>query len=243
MAILQRILLKLLKFVTYFMLKLFTPVLAVALFLGIASCRSNKEELVTKGNEYFPLKTGIIRLYQIDSFIYDNYTGETDTLSNSLREEVKGYFVDNAGDTTFKVELSAYNTIRSKWEVQQTFTRKITGNYAIENIFNNPEVKLLFPINTYKTKGSSYIWNLNMFNNNEPANVKYTAVFTTFFNGYNSYNDCVNVNLQKQQLGVIHNVREEVYAKNIGLVYRHIDKSDSLTQNTRGGYEVFVRLK
>ena len=75
------------------MLKLFNFVLLAALILGINSCRTNKEELVLKGGEYFPLKTGIIRLYQIDSFIYDNYTGETDTFSNSLREEVKDFLL------------------------------------------------------------------------------------------------------------------------------------------------------
>ena len=95
----------------------------------------------------------------------------------------------------YRVELSAYSTFKSKWEVQQTFTRKITGNYAIENIYNIQEVKLLFPISKYKTKGSTYGWNLNMLNNDEAANVKYVSVFTTYFNGFNSYNDCVNVSL------------------------------------------------
>lgn len=224
------------------MQKLFSPVLAILLILSICACRSNKEELVLKGNEYFPLKIGVIRLYQIDSFIYDNYTGEVDTFQRTYREEIKSYFLDNAGDTNYHVELSFYNTVRVKWDVQQSYMRKISGNYAVENIYNHPEVKLLFPISKYKTKGSSYVWNLNMFNNGEGANVKYTNVFTSFDNGKRAFNDCVKVELQKPEMGVINNVYEEVYAKNVGLVYRHIDRSDYLTQGKRGGYEIFVRL-
>ncbi len=225
------------------MQKLSIPALVILLILGVSSCRTNKEELVLKGNEYFPLKTGVIRLYHIDSFLYDNYTGDIDTISNDLREEITDYYLDNAGDTIYRVQLSYYSLSRGKWEVQQSYSRKVSGNYAIENIYNKPEVKMLFPISKYKTKGSSYIWNLNMFNNGESAVVKYIAVSTAYFNGINSYNDCVSIGLQKPQTGAINDVREEVYAKNIGLVYRHIDQSDYLTLGKRGGFEVFVRLK
>ncbi|MDI1234844.1 MAG: hypothetical protein PSX81_11220 [bacterium] len=224
------------------MQKLFSPVLALLLLLSIGACRSNKEELVLKGNEYFPLKMGVIRLYQIDSFLYDNYTGDIDTFSKVYREEIKDFYIDNAGDTNYVVNLSYYNIFRVKWEVQQSYSRKITGNYALENIYNHTQVKLLFPISKYKTKGSSYIWNLNMFNNDEGANVKYTSVFTSFDNGKRAFNDCVSIGLQKPEAGAVNNIYEEVYAKNIGLVYRHIDRSDFLTLGKRGGYEIFVRL-
>ncbi len=224
------------------MQKLFSPVLALLLILSVCACRSNKEELVLKGNDYFPLKTGVIRLYEIDSFIYNNYTGDIDTFNRNFREEIKNFFVDNAGDTNYTVDLSYYNTVRVKWEVQQSYVRKISGNYAVENIYNRPEVKLLFPISKYKTKGASYVWNLNMFNDGEGSNVKYTAVFTPFDNSRQAFNDCVKVEYQKPETGVVNNVYEEVYAKNVGLVYRHIDRSDYLTQGKRGGYEIFVRL-
>ena len=110
------------------MQKLFSPVLALLLILSVCACRSNKEELVLKGNEYFPLKTGVIRLYEIDSFIYNNYTGDIDSFKRNFREEIKNFFVDNAGDTNFTVDLSYYNTVRVKWEVQQSYVRKISGN-------------------------------------------------------------------------------------------------------------------
>ncbi len=217
---------------------------ALAFIILGNACRTDKEEVVLKGIEYYPIKTGTVRFYQIDSFFYDNYTNETDTVSYECRELVQSTFVDPGGDTTYRIELSTYSIEKAEWIVQKVFTRKTNGNYAIENIDNTPEVKLLFPISKYKTKGSSYVWNINMYTSNEATNVKYTSVFTSYYNGLTAYNDCVVIGLQKPETGIVHNIREEVYAKNVGLVYRHIDKSDYLLDsNSRNGYEVFVRLK
>lgn len=217
-----------------------TATLITSLFF---SCRNDKEEVVLKGNEYFPLKTGTIRYYHIDSFYFDNYTGTTDTVSLDVREKVESKFADAGGDTLYRIEISTYSIEKDEWLVQKVYTRKLNGNYALENIDNNPQVKMLFPISKYKTKGSSYVWNMNMYSANEAANVKYTSVFTSFYNGLNAWADCVSVGLQKPETGITNNILEEVYAKNVGLVYRHIDRSNYQVQNRRHGYEVFVRLK
>ncbi len=214
------------------------------LILGYSSCKSKNDELVLKGNEYFPIKTGTIRFYLVDTFFYNSFTGETDTVSNTFKEEVREKFIDASGDTVYRIELSLFSTLRNKWEAKQSFTRKVSGNYAIENIANKPEVKLLFPISKYKTKGSSYVWNLKMLTNDNIENVKYISVSTSFNNQLAVFNDCVNIQLQSPEKGIIHNIREEVYAKGIGLVYRHIDQSDTLsTTGNRNGFEIFVRLK
>ncbi len=197
--------------------KLFIQIFAAAVLLtGLNACKSSKEELVLKGDEYFPIKKGVIRYYQIDTFFYSSFTGDADTVSNTYREEIKEVSVDGAGDTFYRVEMSLFNTVRNKWEAEQSFSRKISGNYAIETIDNKPEVKMLFPISKYKNKGSAYIWNLNMFNNNDVTNVKYIKLFTSYNNQLQSFSDCVSVELQSPESGVVNNIREEVYAKDIG---------------------------
>lgn len=212
--------------------------------LFFCSCRTNKEERTIKGNEYFPLKNNTLKVFLVDSVYHNSFYGKSDTVSFEMRENVTDVLVDNSLDTFYRIELSRYNDVKVRWEVFKVFTRRIKDYYAIENINNSDEIKLLFPISSYKTRGSSYSWNLNSLNNKEPTLIKYKTVFSNYNNGLNSYTDCVNTTLVNSEKGLVNNIREEVYAKNIGLVYRYIDSTDYLDiTRKRNGYEVLIRLK
>jgi len=210
----------------------------------ILSCRNNSEEVVLTGKEYYPIRLGESKIYIADTFIYDDFTGKTYKRSLEFKEEITDKLIDNAGDTFYRVELSTYNFVKLKWEIFKVIQRKLVGNYAIETIDNTAELKLLLPISNYKTKGSSYAWNINMLNKNDAERIKYTTVFKNFTKGTLNYNDCVTIGLVNNETGLVNNYREEVYAKNIGLVYRHIDKSNYLSSTgKRAGFEIIIRLK
>ncbi len=216
----------------------------LAVILTIYSCRPSTEETVSKGTEYFPIKIGDIHYYQIDTLVYDLFKKEIDTFSSLVKEEVIEKFQDASNDTVFRVELSRFSESSSNWEVFRTFERKIVDNYAIEKLENITELKMIFPISSYKTKGSSYTWNINMFNNSDPLSVKYTSIFTSFYNGINPYNNCVSIKLNKPTIGRVNINRTEVYAKNIGLVYRFIENTNSLDDSSfLNGSVTTVRLK
>jgi len=232
-----------LKFVTLNMIKM-RLFFCLAVILTIYSCRPSTEETVSKGPEYFPIKIGDIHYYQIDTLVYDLFKKEIDTFSSLVKEEVIEKFQDASNDTVFRVELSRFSESSSNWEVFRTFERKIVDNYAIEKLDNISELKMIFPISSYKTKGSSYTWNINMFNNSDPLSVKYTSIFTSFYNGINPYNNCVSIKLNKPTIGRVNINRTEVYAKNIGLVYRFIENTNSLDDSSfLNGSVTTVRLK
>lgn len=212
--------------------------------MTVYSCRTSTEETVSKGIEYFPIKIGTVHYYQVDTVVYDFFKREIDTFSSVVREEVVEKFQDATNDTVYRVELSRFSDISSEWEVFRTFERKIIDNYAIEKLDNITELKMIFPIASYKTKGSNYTWDINMFNNSDPLAVKYTSIFTSFHNGINPYNNCVSVKINKPIIGIVNNTRTEVYAKDIGLVFRFIEKTDSLNgSNFLSGSVTTVRLK
>lgn len=215
-------------------------ILAIAPF---ASCRNDKEERVTKGTEYFPIRIGTVKFYDVDTINYNPFNLTVDTISHEIREEVVEMFLDAAQDTVYRIELSTYNATKSMWVPFRSFLRKIKDNYAIETMENMQEVKMLFPIAQYKTRGSNYVWNLNMFNGREPVMVKYTSVFSSYFNGIRGFNDCVSVKLNKPLTGRVNDVREEVYAKDVGLVYRFRDSTDNLNLDTTSGRKIIIRLK
>lgn len=213
--------------------------------LFLISCRSNSEEVVLKGSEYFPMKVGDIKYYEVDTIIYDLFQLSIDTISHTIKEEVVEKYTDQTNDTVYRITLSTYIPQKFDWVVFKSFERKIKDNYALEKMENKTEVKMLFPIANYKTKGSTYTWNANMFNTNEPLIVKYTSVFTSYHNGINPYNNCVSVKMNKPQNdAILIRIKEEVYAKNVGLVYRYTDSTDYLLDPSfPSGKKVFIRLK
>ncbi len=217
-----------------------------SLLIFAIACRTNKEEKVLKGDEYFPIKIGAVRYYAVDTILYNAFKPSIDTISTEIREEVVEQIVYAPGDTAYRIELSTYKPEKLQYVVFKSFERKIHDNYAIEKLNNIAEVKLLFPIAEYKTKGSSYTWNTNMFNSMEPVMIKYTSVFKSFNNGLRGDNNCVSIKLNKPQTGLVNTIREEVYAKDVGLVYRFTDSTDLLadpTQSHLSGYQVFMKLK
>jgi hypothetical protein len=220
--------------------------LSVLTLLGIYACRSNQEELVTKGTEYFPLRIGDKHTYKIDTVVYDLFQKKIDTFSNIVYEEVVEKYADFNGDTMYRIELSTYDNIKKKYVVFKSFLRSIKDNFALENMNNSTEVKMIFPISSYKTKGSNYTWNANMYNSREPDVVKYTSVFIPYNNGVSTFNDCVSIKLNKPQRGTINKIKEEVYAKNIGLVFRYTDSTDLLKSPANdtfpSGKRIFIKL-
>jgi hypothetical protein len=226
--------------------------LIFCLIIILAACRTNKEERVLKGDEYFPMEIGSVHFYTVDTVLFDAFALTIDTIRSEFREEVIERIVYGPGDTAFRIELSTYDSAKFMFVPFRSFERRIKDNYAIEKMNNLEEVKLLFPIAEYKTKGSSYTWNANMFNSNQPEMVKYSSVDKTFVVTYpdnqstKSFNNCVSIQLSKPQSGFVNKIREEVYSKNIGLVYRFTDSTDLITDPSHqhlSGIQTFIRLR
>jgi hypothetical protein len=217
--------------------------------LFIVSCQLGSEERVVKGEAYFPVKLGKEALYKVDTVLYNPFNQSVDTISHVFKEIIVEKYPDNSGDTIFRIELQFWDRAKGDYVTFKSFERKIINNYAIEKLENKAEVKMLFPIAQYKTKGSGYTWNTNMFNSQAPVIIKYSSVFSSYNNGVKSYPDCIVLKLNKPQSGiidnnniVINNVREEVYAKDQGLIYRFIDSTDNLAvQSALSGKRITVR--
>lgn len=220
-----------------------TIFLVLILVSLVYACRNGQEELVVKGEEYFPLEIGSKHFYKIDTIVYDLFQKKIDTFSNIVQEEVVEKYVDLSGDTVYRLDLSTYDKTKFKYVVFQSYERKIKGNYAMEKMNNGTEVKMIFPISNYKTKGSTYTWNCNMFNAKEPQIVKFTSVFSSYNLDNKNYSNCVSIKLSKPQTGIINNIKEEVYAKNIGLIYRFTDSTDYLQSDTfPSGKKTIIKL-
>lgn len=213
--------------------------LILFLFLALAACKpESNEEDVDLGYNYFPAQVGASWIYHVDSIAYDDNSGSTtiDTFSYQYKEQITGTFVDATGKTAQLVSRFFRNHDTMLWVRANNATLLKTELNAQKVSENIRYVKLVFPLEQFKT------WNGNI--NNTLGEEEYTvrsfdAPVTV---GGIQYPQTVTV-LQKEELNFVKEIkREEVYARNTGLVYLLSDSIDTQVSGSRG-YRYRLTLK
>ena len=187
---------------------------------------------VTLGKEYFPLSLGHFIEYQVDSIVYDDFHKTTDTIHFQYRDEVADTFADNEGRKSFIVNRYQRPDSNSTWA--ENITYYITqANASVEVVENNLRyIKMVFPVKANTNwDGNIYIPSvsnpeLNWLNG---WDYHYAEINSDFDNGIQTFPNslCVaEANIYAgDSLGTIYSQRtfaQEVYAKNIGLIYKEL---------------------
>jgi hypothetical protein len=79
-------------------------ILALIATLSKTACtRSFEMEAGRLGYEYFPLKNGAFRVYEVEEKVYSLLEPGVSNFQYQLKEEVDGYFINQQNDTTFYI--------------------------------------------------------------------------------------------------------------------------------------------
>ena len=197
---------------------------ALLTFLAI-SCQKNETEksASTAPNQfysYFPLKIGNTYIYRIDSEKYNPNAGKYDSSTSYLKEVIDSPFIDNTGETTFKVlRYWAKDTLKG-WASIHTWTAKRNGQVAETWEENIRYVKMMFPVALSKS------WNGNLYNNIDSFreyNYNYQEVNKSFAMPY--YGVKYDSTTLVEEINWTDNVTETIikkdrYAAGIGLICR-----------------------
>jgi len=113
------------------MRKRFQPLLTLffCTLLLVTSCSKEESDSGTDrktGYSYFPVDSGIVRIYQIDSIYWDEFTGINDTVSYRIKEVIAGTFTDNAGRKSQRIER---------------FREDAAGNWTIDRVWSAVRTK------------------------------------------------------------------------------------------------------
>ncbi len=163
------------------------------------------------GLQFFPMEFNEIERYSIVEINYNN-DGTIDTSRYFLQDE----WIDSiAIDGGSKLEGYRYRiTLDGQKEIVSTITKSRTSSLAKLNLANSEEVKLSFPIAENKT------WNGSP---QEFETDEYTIIkaFQSYELADSTFENTVQV-IQEDNQDSISNYdqRIEVYAANIGLIYR-----------------------
>jgi phosphotransferase system IIA component len=192
----------------------------------IIACACGSENNVTPSDQlYFPLQVGKYWIYDVEETsilrLNCNDNGEINS-KYELLVSVTDSFPNPEGGYSYKMLRSTRITSSQVWNPVATWTSKIVKSQAINNESNVPYVKLIFPV------FDGLQWNGNLFNNETQLNGKvedqYKLTLTdqpfTSTKGQ-AFEQTVTVIQNDEQKNILYrDTRSEVYAFNVGLVYK-----------------------
>lgn len=179
----------------------------------LLGCKKNSAPVFHQ--EYFGLEENRYTIFNVIEIIHDNAIAQHDTLIYQLKTVWKNEFVDNEGRTMREFERYTRNLPTDNWTFKDLWTGGINGIRAELVEENQRKVKLIFAPTLYK------LWDANAQNMNAEMQCYYREIhIDTTVNGI--YFDSTLMVEQETFMSLIDTVRMyEVYAKNIGLVYKY----------------------
>ena len=193
--------------------------LVLCLTAGCTSETFEPEGSIT-GENYFPLKTGSFIEYDVTEINYLFVPISIDTNSYQLREVVADSFPGINNETVYRLERLKRPDSTQSWNIDSVWTVRKTPYELIKTENNTPFVKLIFPLTTTTE------WDGNKYNTLDGPSGREQDLYkveslgdTCLINGV-SFANCLVVEQNNDSNCVNADIRTEIYAKNIGLVYK-----------------------
>jgi len=190
--------------------------------LGLLCCTSPEPIEPDLGLDYFPLKVGTYIVYEVDEIQYNQVTGDIQS-AYELKVTVTDSAANPEGGFTYTLLRQKRTDAATPWYNLDTWTARVSGREFIMTEGNQPFVKLVFPPsvgiswdgNAYNTLGGeeqcgtlpcdSY----QLLTLDEPFELPDTTFAHTLTIIQNDNPDRI----------VKKDIRKEVYALHVGLIY------------------------
>jgi len=166
------------------------------------------------GQAFYPLSAGDYREYEITQIKY-SILDHPDTIRYLLKEQVGDSFINQTGGITYTLNRYKRSNDTLAWEIDSVWTviKSETNVVVTEN--NIPFTKLIFPVLDQKQ------WDGNAFNIYEEELYSYEDTYQFFTSGNIDYNSTLKViQVYNPDSIVMKDIRSEIYAENVGLIYK-----------------------
>ena len=171
--------------------------------------------------QYFPLETGKTLIYKVTEISIDKPSDYYDTAIYYLRERTDIPFIDNEGDTAYRIERYKSPTQNYNWKISDVWEAKLT-TYTAEKVEENQRfIKIKFPLAEGKN------WNGNLKNELADKNSTITSLSARYQNGNITLDSCLSITRDSSVSQISKVYDAEIYARNIGLVYKEITDINS----------------
>lgn len=185
--------------------------------LAMMSCGEDETAKQLSDAEYFPLRTGFYQIYTVHERKYQ-LQAETENLTYQLRTEVVDSFINLEGSYTYTIHRSKRNSPGDAWQFQQVWSVRMNVSNVVVSEENTPFVKIVFPAQPLRKWDGNALNILPADEYELAATGKSYPLETGLITG-----EYIQV-VQEDSFDPVlfRNKRQEVYARNIGLVYREI---------------------
>jgi hypothetical protein len=197
------------------------------ILLLMGSCRKDNfiEGEREIGQSYFPLDTGFFQEYTVYKIEFDAFQNQSDTKQYILRIEQDTFFTTALNQRAMRYKEMTKENDSAGWnEIRHHYY--IKNQFYVENIMENERKMILsFPVQ------NELIWDLNAYNKLDENLLYYETVHQPLSIGAYSFDSTVIIKSLSRSSFLVEKNYVEVYASNIGLVYREFTNIE--TQNNR----------
>lgn len=212
----------------------------IVLGLFLLSCKKEVEDppSIEEDGRYFPLQTRCYSIYEVESITYSFLQGNK-IKNYFLKERIADSSLDLAGSIAYRMERYISSKKDGPWTIDSVWIARRDGRQCIKIENNVALVKLMLPLI------ENFTWNGDQRNiaREEDAN-QFSKLFRMvrvgrplMVNGQ-VFDYTVTVVQRKDSSLVSKDFRTEIYAKDVGLVYRQ----KVITFNVQEGGQIVFPL-
>lgn len=211
-------------------LKYFYGFLAIVTFI-LPGCEPDETPTV-KEIDYFSFNAGAFQVYSISETVY-NELKDPEMLSYQLKVQLVDSFPNAENGYTYVLSRMRRDQDAGDWENLDTWSVRTTERELIVNEGNLAFVKLMTPARVELT------WDGNKFNNEGDDEYEITAVDEPITLGGMTFDETVTITQESNDDRIVFlDERKEVYARNIGLVYKELTQLNFCTQDQCLGQQI-----
>lgn len=182
--------------------------------VALYGCGDDEPMIKASDLEYFPLQTGFYQIYTIDETIYTELDPPQE-FSYELKTEVVDSFANLEGGITYVMYRSTRTTENDPWVFKETWSSKTNAQYIVLVEGNISYIRIALP--AFKNKE----WDGNALNSLGEDIYRIESKGKSYsLSDALEFQDALVVHQESEVNSLFRDEREEVYARNVGLVYK-----------------------
>jgi len=193
------------------------------------SCESSEPNVIDTGTKYFPMMVGRCQIYDVFDVQYTH--GIPDTFQYELKTHVVDSFMALNGKYRYVIYRSTRSSASDKWTYLDTWSAQVDNHEAVLTKGNVSFLQLMFPIS------QGLEWNGNKYNTvaydlSETDIYSIEEIGISHVSDHEKFINCIKVVEEAETDRVnLYDVRYEIYAPGVGLVYEESNQLNYYCSN------------